>query len=404
MTPEYPHAPLPEDEPTRGGAPLSDEDLEFGVTQRGLAAGVRLFERYEVRAKLGRGGMGVVWQAWDEQLEREVALKFIPEIIVRDRSSIDGLKRETRRALELTHPNIVRIYDFIAAGDQAAISMEYVDGDTLSAVRVAQASRVLEPGQILPWLRQIAAALAYAHGTARIVHRDLKPANIMVNSRGEIKITDFGISRSLSESVSMVSVRSQANSGTLVYMSPQQLMGERGSPGDDIYALGATIYELVAGKPPFYSGNVEMQIKEKLPPKMAERREELGFEGEEIPAHWEEAVARCLEKDPALRPADAMEALALFDRDAGPIPIAATTHWNTATTIAPPTTAPAPRRNAGAIVAFSLLFAALAAGAGWYWGVHLPQERKRIEQEAREDAETEAQQARLAEQQRRKDE
>jgi serine/threonine protein kinase len=282
----------------------SSSDLDLGETIRGLTAGQRLFERYTLERILGRGGMGIVWLARDEKLEREVALKFLPELVVHDAGVLDDLKRETKRSLELTHHNIVRIYDFTHEAHRACISMEYVDGPTLSALRVERQKKFLEPEELLPLVIQICAALDYAHRIARTVHRDLKPANLMLNSKGELKVTDFGISQSLMDSMSILTA-ARSVSGTLVYMSPQQLDGERALPSDDIYSLGATLYELLTSRPPFYSGQIDRQIREKLPPPMSERREHLQLPGDLIPAHWEAVVAACLAKDSSRRPRSA---------------------------------------------------------------------------------------------------
>src|SRR5204863_7572559 len=116
-----------------------------------------------------------------------------------------------------------------------------------------------------------------------------------VNQRGEVKVSDFGIARSLSDSVSRLTME-QGRSGTLVYMSPQQLDGERGTHLDDIYSLGATLYDLLTGKPPFYSGNIDRQIHERVAPAMAERRKELDIEPALVPPAWEDAVAACVAK------------------------------------------------------------------------------------------------------------
>jgi serine/threonine protein kinase len=285
---------------------MDDIDLDLDQTIRSFAVGQKVFDRYIIKKVLGRGGMGVVWLASDEKLERDVALKFLPELLVLDAASLDDLKRETKRNLELTHQHIVRVYDFAQDDRSAAISMEYVDGPTLSALRVERENKVLETAELEPVVQQACAALEYAHVAAGIVHRDLKPANLMMNSRGELKITDFGIARSLSESISMLTMK--RTSGTLIYMSPQQLDGERASPLDDIYSLGATIYELLASKPPFYSGGVDKQIHEKKPVLIEERRKELGIVSTHaIPAHWETTVAACLAKNPKDRPQSARE-------------------------------------------------------------------------------------------------
>ena len=280
--------------------------IGFDATVRDFASGQKLFRRYTLTRTLGRGGMGVVWLARDEELERDVALKFLPELIVHDRAVLGDLKRETRRSLELTHKNIVRIYDFVHDETSGCISMEYVDGDTLSNLRADKPRKAFEPEELREWISQLCDALDYAHNHAKIVHRDLKPSNLMVNQRGDLKVADFGIARSLSDSMSMLTM-DRGKSGTLLYMSPQQLDGERGSHLDDIYSLGAAIYEMLTSKPPFYSGNVDRQIREKIPVSMTERRRELEIEGEPIDETWESVVHQCLAKDPAKRPQSVSE-------------------------------------------------------------------------------------------------
>ena len=276
------------------------------ATLREFAGGQKIFGRYVLIRILGRGGMGVVWLARDEELEREVALKFLPDVIVHDRSLLGELKRETKRSLELTHKNIVRIHDFVFDQTTACISMEYVDGDTLANLRAEKEQRVFEPNEIAAWTSQLCDALDYAHQHAKIIHRDLKPANLMVNQKEDLKISDFGIARNLGDTMSRLTVE-QGRSGTLVYMSPQQLEGERGTPLDDIYSLGATLYDLLTGKPPFYSGNIDKQIHERIAPSMTTRRREFNVEPALVPPVWEEAVAACLAKDPTKRPQSAAE-------------------------------------------------------------------------------------------------
>jgi serine/threonine protein kinase len=282
------------------------DDLDFGVTIRGFVVSQQVFGRYKLNHVLGRGGMGVVWLAHDERLERDVALKFLPEAVHFDAGALDDLKRETRRCLELTHPNIIRIYDFVTDAQAAAISMEYIDGKTLAALRIDKENRVFDVDELAPWMSQACQALFYAHEEVKVVHRDLKPANLMLTSRGQLKIADFGIARSVSDSMTQVTMR-RATSGTLVYMSPQQMNGDVSKTTDDIYALGATIYEFLTSKPPFYSGDIPFQVRQSIPRKMSERREELGISGAEIPQEWEETIAACLEKAPNQRPRDMME-------------------------------------------------------------------------------------------------
>ncbi|OLA95745.1 MAG: hypothetical protein AUH19_09355 [Verrucomicrobia bacterium 13_2_20CM_55_10] len=278
----------------------------MGATSREFASGQKVFGRYMLIKVLGRGGMGIVWLARDEELERDVALKFLPDLMIHDHAAFDHLRREAKRCLELTHPHIVRIHDFVHDERSGCISMEYIDGETLSNLRAEKEQRVFEPDEIARWMSQLCDALDYAHNRANVIHCDLKPANLMVNQRGDLKIQDFGIARSLTDPVSRLTVE-QGRSGTLVYMSPQQLNGERWTQLDDIYSLGATIYELLTSKPPFYSGNIDRQICERVAPSMTERRKELDIEPPLVPPLWEDAIAACLAKDPSRRPQSAAE-------------------------------------------------------------------------------------------------
>lgn len=367
----------------------SPDDLDLGQTIRGLAANDKLFQRYTLKSVLGRGGMGIVWRAFDEELERDVALKFLPELLMLDRAAMDELKRETKHSLELTHHHIVRIYDFAQDNRTACISMEYVDGQTLSVLRVEQVNKVFEVDDLRLFVEQACDALEYAHLKAKIVHRDLKPSNLMLNSRQELKVTDFGIARSLSDSVSMLTVRT---SGTLLYMSPQQLDGERAHPTDDIYSLGATVYELLTGKPPFYSGAVENQIRKKTASSIAERRSALGVASDKaIPVEWETTIAACLTKEPTQRPQSAAEVAKCLG-------LAAPQYGRTAVSAPPPTASPSRRAEltppAKRKFALRTLIATVVIGAGgsvWYFGFVLPGAATRNAEETRAaEAETKA--------------
>jgi len=282
-----------------------EDNGEFGQTLPGVVGGTKLFNRFVLQKVLGRGGMGIVWLARDERLDRLVALKLVPDAVCFDPSAHEDLKRETRKSLMLTHTNIVRIFDFIEDEHTAAISMEYVDGATLSSLRVKKPAKCFEVSEIGPWILSLCDALTYAHESASIIHRDLKPANLMVNSRAELKVSDFGIACSLRNSMSFVSVRT--SSGTLNYMSPQQMLGEDPCISDDIYAVGATIYELLSSKPPFYHGDVSSQVREVIAPTIAERRAKFEIVGQTIPKYWEETIASCLAKDASQRPGTAAD-------------------------------------------------------------------------------------------------
>src|SRR5437867_7234937 len=301
--------------------------------------------------------MGIVWLAHDEELERDVALKFLPDLIIHDAAVLSNLKRETRRCLELTHKNIVRIYDFVHDERSGCISMEYVDGDALSSLRCDKERKVFEPAELSDWMIQLCDALDYARNYADIIHRDLKPAYLMVNQRGELKVSDFGIARSVGDSMSVITMAG-GRGGTLSYMSPQQLEGERGTHLDDIYSLGASVYDLLTSKPPFYVGNIDRQIREKIPPSMTERRKELDIEAEPVPAVWEEWVAACLAKDPRRRPQSVMDIARQLEM---PSPEA---HL--------PSVRPFFQRSKKRVLTLALASLCLLALGGWYFGVFKP--------------------------------
>lgn len=266
------------------------------------------FGRYRLKQEIGRGGMGVVWQAEDTKLQRDVALKFLPDHVVRDREAMAGLAAETRRCLALTHPNIVRVYDLIEEGGRAAISMEFVDGPSLAERKLREPDRCFPLATLRPWITQLCAALDHAHTKARIVHRDLKPLNLLVNAEGDLKVVDFGISRSLQAEITRRTAEVQAASVSLGYASPQQVLGEPAAVSDDLYSLGATLYELLTGKPPFFEGDIITQLREVVPPTLAARRAALGVAAREtVPAEWEQTIAACLAKRPEDRPKSAVE-------------------------------------------------------------------------------------------------
>lgn len=279
------------------------------------ASGPLLFRRYRVVRELGRGGMGVVMLAQDTALDIPVAVKVVPETVVKDTESVSDLRKEVLRGMALAHPGIVRTHNFDRDESGAGIIMEYVDGETLTDLKQKQPGGCFNPEQILPWVEQLCAVLDYAHGDAHIVHRDLKPRNIMLTQAGRVKVADFGIAAILSDSMSRHSMEGRV-SGTLSYMSPQQVEGKRPSHLDDIHALGATVYELLTGKPPFFRGNqasIFQQVLAVIPPSIMERREDLEVMGKPaIPKLWEATVAACLAKDPAMRPQSAGEVARLL--------------------------------------------------------------------------------------------
>jgi len=282
---------MDDDQPTRLAQPADRGNGPEG----GLAVE---FDRYELLAEVGKGGMGVVWLARDRELNSKVALKFLREEMTSDAGALRALKDEVLLNRDLSHPNIIKTFDFLTSARRSAISMEYVFGTNLNNLKATRAGGVFDADDIAPWVFQLCDAMDYAH-RRKIIHRDLKPANLMIDEGKELKIGDFGIGRTVADTVNRVT---HSSAGTPPFMSPQQMMGEKAIPADDIYGIGATIYDLLTGNPPFFRGSISEQTLGKVPPPMTARRRELNREGRPIPPNWEQAAAACLAKDAADRP------------------------------------------------------------------------------------------------------
>jgi len=272
-------------------------DAAFAALEPGFLVGSG---RFTLVRLIGRGGMGVVWLARDESLREDVALKFLPSEIRFDAVALDDLRRETARARKLTHPNIIRIHDLFKDERDAFISMEYVDGPNLSELRLEQPGRVFSWKFLEPFVKQLCEALDYAHGE-KVIHRDLKPANMMLDSRRRLKLSDFGIAAQVSDSVARVSMLRHGQSGTITHMSPQQMDGKLPQVTDDIYALGATLYELLTSQTPFFTGDIAYQVRNLPPQPVRERLADLGIQND-VPKPVAAMIMACLGKTPEQRP------------------------------------------------------------------------------------------------------
>jgi serine/threonine protein kinase len=228
-----------------------------------ISDGELLANRYRILRKLGEGGMGTVFLAEDTELgNNKVAIKFIPPQLAGNARAIKNLQREAQTAMQLSHPNIVRLHDMHTDGHQKFLVMEYIEGKTLDDLLAEKADSKMTLEELLPIAEQIANGLDYAHGK-KVLHRDLKPSNIMIDKNGLVKLLDFGIAREMKDSYTRVT--GQETSGTLPYMSPEQLRGQPPSASMDIYSFAAVLYECLSGHPPFYTGDLRHQILNEEP-------------------------------------------------------------------------------------------------------------------------------------------
>ncbi|MGQ0733158.1 MAG: serine/threonine-protein kinase [Acidobacteriota bacterium] len=237
--------------PTPGGARIAPDSVTAGA----FTPGAVIADRYRVIGLLGRGGMGEVYRADDLKLGTAVALKFLPRAIAADPSRYQRFLEEVRLSREVSHPNVCRVHDIAEFAGMHFLSMEYIDGEDCASLlkRIGR----LPADKALDVARQTAAGLAAAHHRG-ILHRDLKPANIMLDGRGRVRITDFGLAVGMEASPS-----AHDASGTPAYMAPEQFAGEAATVRSDIYALGLVLYELYTGRRAFSAASLEELIDRK---------------------------------------------------------------------------------------------------------------------------------------------
>jgi len=277
-------------------------------------AGQVLAGRYELGARLGVGGMSTVVSAFDERLEREVAIKLLAEHLADDDQFVTRFRREALAAARLVHPNIVQVFDF--GLDQAShrhyIAMELVRGQ--SGAEILRDEGVLEVREALSIVAQACRGLEYAHRNG-VVHRDVKPGNLLCGEDGVVKLADFGIAKAISEESSITQVGSVL--GTAAYLAPEQAAGEQAGPAADLYALGVVTYQFLSGRLPYEAQSLtELALKQQreVPPRL----DELNAE---VTPQLAMAVDRALALDPRQRPAsadDLRRALADGVRGVGP--------------------------------------------------------------------------------------
>jgi predicted Ser/Thr protein kinase len=248
--------------------------------------------RYRIIALLGKGGMGEVYRADDMTLGQPVALKFLPDEAPHDQGLLERFKNEVRIARKVSHPNVCRVYDVGEFEGQIFFTMEYVDGEDLATL-LRRIGRLPED-KALDMARQLCAGLAAAHAKG-VLHRDLKPANIMLDGRGQVVITDFGLA-GIADQIQGAEVRS----GTPAYMAPEQLEGREVSTRSDIYSLGLVLWEIFTGKRAFS----EVSIDKKRT--AADRSSRPTSAVKDLNPLIERVILRCLENEPSSRPATAL--------------------------------------------------------------------------------------------------
>jgi uncharacterized delta-60 repeat protein len=293
--------------------------IEFGAD---LFPGLRVGgARFILKRLIGRGESSEVWLARDVTMVRDVALKFLPRIFRSDENLLERLNSEVQRCQLLNHPHIVAAYDLAQDYDSIAVAMEFVDGWSLATLKVDKLCGCYGVEEITPWIRQAGAALEYAHNEFGIAHGDLKPANLLVSAREGIKLSDFGLAAFIRAESAKRGLARGISSG-IGFLSPQQVMGGAPSERDDIYSLGATIFDLLTGTPPFYQGEIIAQICSLKPPGMTERLQELDIQSDPVSPAWEDTVAACLAKEPAERPPCVGAVMQLLERTEVARPVA----------------------------------------------------------------------------------
>ena len=287
--PLTPRTPLP----SSRSSSRTSSSVDYLISEGRFLPGRLVAGRYRIIALLGKGGMGEVYRADDLTLGQAVAMKFLPEEATSHEGMLERFKNEVRIARRVSHPNVCRVYDVGEVDGATFFTMEYVDGEDLASLlrRIGR----LPQDKAVEIARQICAGLAAAHAKG-VLHRDLKPANIMLDGRGQVVITDFGLA-GVADDIRGPEVRS----GTSAYMAPEQIEGKEVTVLSDIYALGLVLYEIFTGKRAFAekAAGVLHGREDRTPSRPTSLVKDLDPSVEKV-------ILRCLENQPTSRPANAL--------------------------------------------------------------------------------------------------
>jgi serine/threonine protein kinase/tetratricopeptide (TPR) repeat protein len=253
-----------------------------------LSPGAVLGQRYVILQVLGQGGMGAVYKARDREVDRVVALKVIRPDLAGNAAIIDRFKQELVLSHQVTHKNVVRIYDLGEADGVKFITMEYIEGKDLRTL--IQETKAFSPEEAVEIMRQVCRALEAAHAVG-VIHRDLKPQNIMRDNQGRVVVMDFGLARSLDSNDGMT--QTGAVIGTMEYMSPEQGLGKQLDQRSDLFTVGLIFYELLTGKMPYKSDSALASLLKRT----QERAAPVSQHNSKIPSALSNIVAKCLEPD-----------------------------------------------------------------------------------------------------------
>ena len=274
-----------------------------------LAPGSQFGPRYRIESLLGEGGMGKVYKAYDSDVGRHVALKLVKPELARNPASMERLKQELLLASQISHKNILRIHDLGDVGGLKFISMAYVDGKDLHNLIATEGK--LPIARAVAITRLLCLALEAAHNEG-VVHRDLKPQNVLMDSNGQVFVSDFGLAKSLEGPSTMMTTAGEVL-GTPRYMSPEQAESKSADNRSDLYSLGLILYEMVTGDLPFGSDSIMQTMYQRV----TQDPKSPKLLNPEVPDYLSEIILRCLKRDPEQRYQHAREIVVDLDRGAG---------------------------------------------------------------------------------------